>query len=84
LAYSALPNLNDSTVIGEALKNVGGETYAAACRTHTNVPPGDVVCTPGGDLACHYVFHAVGCHLKGRKKNSEEVCLSPYSLHGEI
>jgi O-acetyl-ADP-ribose deacetylase (regulator of RNase III) len=74
LAYSALPNLNDcDTTSGEALKHVGGTTYTEVCKPHTNISHGDVVCTTGGNLACQYVLHAVGCDVKGKERN-KKVC----------
>ena len=77
LAYCALPNLNDSGATGtsgEALKLVGGTKYIEACKPLTNISYGDVACTVGGDLACKYVLHAVGCGMKVSKEKNEKVC----------
>ncbi|CAB4028225.1 Hypothetical predicted protein, partial [Paramuricea clavata] len=74
LAYSALPNLNDNTAVcGEGLKLAGGTTYINACKSHTNISPGDIVCTVGGNLACQYVLHVVGCDWKDNRENNEMV-----------
>jgi hypothetical protein len=78
LAYSALPNLNDNTVCGQGLKLAGGKRFIKACKSHTNISPGDTVCTVGGNLACQYVLHVVGCDWKDNKKNNEMVCLNSF------
>ena len=78
LVYCALPNLNDCGTTGtsgdhEALKLVGGTKYIEACKPYTNISHGDVACTIGGDLACQYVLHAVGCSMKVSKEKNEKV-----------
>ncbi len=74
MAYFARPDLNDSdSICGQALKKLGGATYIEACKPFTNISKGDIVCTTGGNLACQYVFHAVGCDREDNKENNEKV-----------
>jgi O-acetyl-ADP-ribose deacetylase (regulator of RNase III) len=69
-----LQNLNDrGTTSGEALKQAGGTTYTEECKPYTNISHGDIACTTGGNLACHYVIHAVGCDMKVSKEKNEKV-----------
>lgn len=74
MAYSALRNLNDYTASGAALKQGGGNAYVEDCRCHTDVHPGEIVCTTGGNLACKHVLHVVGCDWKNDNERNETVC----------
>ena len=49
----------------------GGHAFVEACKVHTNVPVGDIVCTTSGDLQCQYVIHAISCDWDKTNKTKE-------------
>ncbi len=73
---SALPNLKLNTACTRVLKERGGPAFIEECEQHTNVPPGHIVCTGGGNLACQYVIHAVCKSWNNHEpEKSEDVCI---------
>lgn len=71
---SSLSDLNALTACGKALQDRGGTIYTQGCKPYTNIAPWDIVCTPGGNLSCQYVIHAVcGNWNAEEKQRSEQV-----------
>ena len=53
-------------MVGRVLNRVGGPSFVAACSQHTNIGPGNIATTIGGNLSCKYVIHAVCCDWNNR------------------
>jgi O-acetyl-ADP-ribose deacetylase (regulator of RNase III) len=85
-AVDALVNAANSSLLGGggvdgAIHRMGGSKLTDACRqirrtTHPDgLPTGEVVITPGGNLAAKYVIHTVG-PIYGRNGGQERELLS--------
>ncbi|XP_028405449.1 uncharacterized protein LOC114528070 [Dendronephthya gigantea] len=59
LVNSALPNLKVKSPCLKVLQQRGGQAFIKECEQYTDIPTGDIVCTPGCEGLCKYVIHAV-------------------------
>ena len=67
-------------MVGRVLNRVGGPSFVAACSQHTNIGPGNIATTIGGNLSCKYVIHAVCCDWNSGVGAEQVGIYSVYSI----
>ena len=72
-------------VCGAIFAGAGASRMAAACAQIGRCPTGSAVTTPGFDLPCHWVVHAVGPIWRGGSHGERELLQSCYrSMFAEV